>query len=140
MPSALEFSLKLSYKAAIHNLTVLRKYQFILGKALKGSKDLPLGLGKGYKPPNILHKIFILHPLWSQIEAILMHGSVWPLVELDKDLRKQDLQDAITFGTHRGTSAKPELLQKCIVKDVKYGYSMPILISCVMSICCVLHQ
>jgi hypothetical protein len=34
-PSAPEFSFKLSDKAAIHNLTALRKYQFNLGKALE---------------------------------------------------------------------------------------------------------
>jgi hypothetical protein len=44
------------------------------------------------------------------MEAILMHGSVWPLLELDKDLRKQDLQDALTFGNHKGASTKPESL------------------------------
>jgi hypothetical protein len=73
-----EFSFKLSNKAAMHNLTVLRKYQFDLGKALEVNKDLPVGPGKEFKPPNVLHKIFGLHPLWSQMEAILTHGSVWP--------------------------------------------------------------
>ncbi len=48
-----------------------------------------------------------------------MHGSVWPLLELDKDLRKQDLQDALTFGNHKGASTKPESLWKLISKDAK---------------------
>ncbi len=97
-------------EAAKYNLTVLRKYQFDLSKALEANKDLPLGPGKEFKPPNVLHKIFSLHPLWSRMEAILTHGNIWPLVELDKDLRKQDLQDALTFGNHKGSSAKPEAL------------------------------
>ncbi len=69
-----------------------------------------------------------------EMEAILMHGSVWPLVELDKESRKQDLQDALTFGSYKGASAKPEAHQKLIGKDVKYGYRIPILISCRTSI------
>jgi hypothetical protein len=55
-------------------------------------------------------------------------------VELDKDLTKQDLQDALTFGNHKEASAKPELLPKLLGKDVKYGYSIPIPISCETSI------
>jgi hypothetical protein len=64
------------------------------------------------------------------MEAILTHGSVWPLVELDKDTRKQDLQGALTFGNHTSASAKPEALQKLIGKDIKYGDSIPIPILC----------
>jgi hypothetical protein len=55
-------------------------------------------------------------------------------VILDEDLRIQDLQDALTFGNHKGKSAKPESLQKLIDKDVKYSHSIPILIICVMLI------
>ncbi len=63
-----------------------------------------------------------------------MHGSIWPLVKLDKDLRKQDLLDAPTSNNHKGASAMPEALQKLIGKDVKYGYSILIPILCIMSI------
>jgi hypothetical protein len=134
MPSAPEFSFELSDKAAIHNLAVLRKYQFDLSKALEANKDLPLKPGKEFKPPNIRQKLFGHHSLRSHMEAILTHGSVWPLVELDEDLRKLDLQEALTFGNHKGASAKPEALQKLIDKDVKYGYSITIPISCVTPI------
>jgi hypothetical protein len=34
----------------------------------------------------------------------------------------------LTFGNHNGASAKSELLKKLIGKDVKYGYSIPILL------------
>jgi hypothetical protein len=68
------------------------------------------------------------------MEAILMRGNVSPLVELDKDLRKQDVQKALTFYTHKGASAKPESLWKLICKDVNYGYSIAIPILCVTSI------
>jgi hypothetical protein len=78
MPLDPEFSFKLSDEAAMHNLTVLRKYQFNLGKALEANKDSPLGPGIEFKPPNVLHKSFSLHLLWSYMEAILAHGSVWP--------------------------------------------------------------
>ncbi len=65
MPSAPKFSFELSNKAAMHNLKLLRKYQFDLSKALEANNDSPLGPGKKFKPPSVLHKIFSLHPLWS---------------------------------------------------------------------------
>jgi hypothetical protein len=68
------------------------------------------------------------------MKAILMHGGVWPLVELEEELRKHDLPDILTFCKHKGTSAMPEALQKLICKDVKYGYSILIPILCVTSI------
>jgi hypothetical protein len=97
---------------------VLRIHQFNLGRALEANKDLPLGPGKEFEPPNVLHIFFCLHLLWSRMEAILTHGSFLPLMILDEDLRKQDLQDAHTFGNHKGISAKPESLQKLIGKIV----------------------
>ncbi len=52
-------------------------------------------------------------------------------MELDKNLRKQD---TLTFGNHKGASAKSESLQKLIGKDIKYSYNIPIPILCVVSI------
>jgi hypothetical protein len=60
------------------------------------------------------------------MEAFLTHGSKWPLVEISKEERVQDLYNALTFGNHKGALAKPELLMKLIGKDVKHGYSIPI--------------
>jgi hypothetical protein len=39
------------------------------------------------------------------------------------------LEDALTFGNHKGASQKPILLKKLIAKDIKYGYSLPIPLS-----------
>jgi hypothetical protein len=35
------------------------------------------------------------------MEAILTHGSKWPLVEISKEDRVQDLNNAITFSNHK---------------------------------------
>jgi hypothetical protein len=60
------------------------------------------------------------------MEAILTHGSKWSLIEISKEEPVQDLNVALTFGNHKGSLAKPELLMKLIGKDVKHGYSTPI--------------
>lgn len=75
-----------------------------------------------------------LHPLWPRWEAILSHGSRWPLEELSKEDQVKVLADAFTFGNHKGAFTKPVLLRNLISKDVKYGYSLPIPLSHVASI------
>ncbi len=118
-PAAPKFIFELSNDAAAHNLDVLLKHEFSLGKALDANKGSPLGYGSEFRHPDKLRKIFGLHPLWPRMEAILTHGSRWPLEELCEKDRQKDLEDALTFGNHKGASAKPDLLRNLIGKDVK---------------------
>ena len=59
-------------------------------------------------------------------KGFLNDGSKWPLDEISKAERVKDLNEALTFGNHKGALAKPELLLKLIRMDVKYRYSVPI--------------
>jgi hypothetical protein len=52
------------------------------------------------------------------MKRILKDGSKWPLVDISKDKRKQDVLNALTFGNHKGALAKPDLIQKIIGKDI----------------------
>ena len=125
-PSAPEFKFKLLEEATKQNLAVLEKYDYNLGRALEAQQDSPLGPGKEFKPPDVLESVFGLHPLWQRMKDFLNDGSKWPLDEISKEERAKDLNEALTFGNHKGASAKLELLLKLIGKDVKYGYSVPI--------------
>jgi hypothetical protein len=133
-PSPPEFSFEFSDEGKVHNLAVLKKYDFDLGKALEAQQSSSLGYGKEFKPPAVLKEVFGLHPLWKRMEAILTNGSKWPVTKISKDKQQQDLLDALDFKNHKGASAKPELLKKLIAKDVKYGYSLPIPLEHVTSI------
>jgi hypothetical protein len=68
------------------------------------------------------------------MEAILNHSGKWPLVEMSKEEQVQDLNNALTFGNHKGASSKLELLKKLKGKDVKHRYSIPIPIDSVKQI------
>ncbi len=68
------------------------------------------------------------------MKQILTKGSKWSLDELSNESQQKNLISALAFGNHKGASAKPELLWHLISKDVKYGYSLPIPLSCVKSI------
>jgi hypothetical protein len=133
-PTAPKFIFKLLQTAASHDLDVLSKYQNDLSKALEANKSSPLGYGSEFRHPDKLQKIFELHPLWPRMKQILIEGTKWSLDKLSKESRQKDLIDALVFGNHKRASAKPELLWHLISKDVKYGYSLPIPLSCVKSI------
>jgi hypothetical protein len=68
------------------------------------------------------------------MEAILTNESKWQLVQISKDKQQTYLNNALPFRNHKGALAKPNLLQKLIGKDVKYKYSLPILLTSVISI------
>jgi hypothetical protein len=59
------------------------------------------------------------------MEAILSNRSKWPLEEIRDEERKQDLDNAVNFGNHKGASVKPELLKKLIGKDVDTASQSP---------------
>ncbi len=133
-PTAPEFIFELSQTAASHNLDVLSKNQNDLSKALEANKSSPFGYGSEFRHPDKLQKIFGLHPLWPRMKQILIKGSKWLLDELSEESQQKDVINAHAFGNHKGASAKPELLWLLISKDEKYGYSLPIPLSCVKSI------
>jgi hypothetical protein len=58
------------------------------------------------------------------MEHLLIKGSKWPLTELSKRDRIEDLNEALQFGNHKGVLQKPELLKKLISDDIKFGYGL----------------
>jgi hypothetical protein len=58
------------------------------------------------------------------MECLLIKGSKWPLTELSKRDRIEDLNKALQFGNHKGALQKPELLKKLISNDIKFGYGL----------------
>jgi hypothetical protein len=56
------------------------------------------------------------------MEHLLIEGSKWPLTEISESNRIVDLSDALQFGNHKGASQKPDLLNKLISDDIRYGY------------------
>jgi hypothetical protein len=101
MPTPPKFSFELTGVTAMHNINILSKYNFNFGRALEVNKDSPLSSGKEFKLPHKLRKVFGLHPLWPKMEKILKNGSKWPLAEISKEERQQEILDALTFGNHK---------------------------------------
>jgi hypothetical protein len=56
-----------------------------------------------------------------------------PLGNISEEDRQPDLGNTLTFGNHKGASAKLEQLKKLVNKDVIHRYSLPIPLSSVKS-------
>jgi hypothetical protein len=56
----------------------------------------------------------------------LTTGLEWPLKPPDKERRQEDINKALAFGNHKGASLQPELLQQLVLKDVHFGYCLPL--------------
>ncbi len=83
-------------------------------------------MGSEFKKISTVEQIFKHHPIYPQMKSILTNGSHWLLEHLDEDLKKADVNKAIEFGNHKGTSNNPFLLRKLVKKDVNYGYCIPL--------------
>jgi hypothetical protein len=54
--------------------------------------------------------------------------------ELNKSKRIQDVDEALTFRNHKGTSSKPALLQELVNEDVTHGFALPLPLSKIRNI------
>ena len=125
-PSKPEFDFKLTSEAAAKNWLVLKKYNLNVKDALEAQKSTPLQYGSEFRSPAVLEPLFEKHPNWPHLKDILTNGSDWKLEALDEEIRKADLQEALEFGNHKGASLQPELLTELVVKDVDYGFALPL--------------
>ena len=124
-----EFDFELTKEAANKNFLVLRKHSFCLQDALDAQKGTPLEYGSEFRTVDELEPLFRNHPLWSHLKKTLLHGSDWPLLDLDEETRLNDFESALARGNHKGAQKKPELLFDLINKDVVHGYCLPVPLS-----------
>ena len=95
-------------------------------RAIQAQIRSPVGYGSEFRPKEQLVKLFGLHPCWSRMESILTHGSSWPLEDLNEEHRRQDLEEALAFGNHKGAQKHPSHLRKLVEKDVIHGNGLPL--------------
>ena len=63
------------------------------------------------------------------MKNILKEGSDWPLSDVSPEEKKQDVDDALAFGNHKGAESNQQLLKKLVAKDVFHGYGFALPLS-----------
>ncbi len=74
---------------------------------------------------DTLHPLLHLHPNWERFEKLLNNGLDWPLEDISQTDCADDINEALTFGNHKGASLNPELLLLLMSNDVVYGFAVP---------------
>ena len=109
-------------------MLLMHKHKGSLAALLESQRDLTVGYGLEFRDEATLYHLFACHPNWSRMTPILRNGSEWPLEPLNEDSQRVDVDKALSFGNHKGTSLQPELLKQLVAKDVHYGYCLPLLL------------
>ena len=87
---------------------------------MEAQKNSPLEYGSEFRPTQSLESIFKWHPNWKRMRSILEDGSAWPLEDLPASNRKNDLEEAMAFGNHKG--AKSNLVLSYLLKNEGYPW------------------
>ncbi len=117
----------MSVEAVEKNYMILmHKFGGDLHKALHTQNGLPLQYGSKLKPVSILAPIFENHPTWDKMMTLLTERLTWPLSLIDKHNQLLDIDDALTFGNHKGANQQPELLRELINNDITRGFALPL--------------
>jgi hypothetical protein len=80
----------------------------------------------GIQKGNNLFLLLRYHPLWPRMEQLLFKGSNWPTTPIPKECRIANLDKAIMFGSHKGASSQPKLLQELVKGNVIHDYALPL--------------
>ncbi len=81
--------------------------------------------GLEFRTAATLAPLLGLHSNWDCFKILLNERSDLPLEELDKEKRKDDVKEALTFGNHKGTSTNPVPLRALVNNDITYGFAIP---------------
>jgi hypothetical protein len=92
---------------------------------LEAQQNSPLGYGSEFRIAATLAPLLGLQPIWDCFKILLNEGSDWPLEELDKVKRKDNVKEALTFGNHKSVSTNPVFLQALVNNDITNGFAIP---------------
>lgn len=120
------FIFEMNQEAAQHNWKILEESDLDLGKALENQRGTQLDPGSEFRPTEILEPLLENHPLWPRLNDQLKHGADFPLDDLGIKERKEDVEEALIFGNHKGADDNEELFHEMMLDDVTLGYSIPI--------------
>ena len=107
-------------QAANHNWDILESYKN-LGEAIEAQGNTILQSGSEFRPLNSIRLLLQLHPLWPRLSTSLDKGVDFPLTELSKEKRTEDVAEALKFCNHKGVTKYPKFFEACLDEDVKKG-------------------
>jgi hypothetical protein len=121
------FNFDCNKSVAIHNWETIAKFGSFLENTLQSFKNSPIHYGSEFKPVCILAPILKHHKCWSRLKEMLSNGSTFSLEEHDKDLRKDDLEQALEYGNHKSADKNIDILSCHVKNEIEKGWIVPLL-------------
>ena len=81
------FAFGTTEKDTRHNMEILQRHNFSLTEVLSSHPPSPCLFGSKFRDATVLEDIFKNHPKWERQKALLMHGTDYPMVELEPAVR-----------------------------------------------------
>jgi hypothetical protein len=110
-----------------HNADILGRYDFDLSELLDHLADTTLGYGSELRPISQLQKIFRYHTNFPFFRSVIRSGMPYFFSsEISDDVRRTELENQLTRGNHKSATANPEIAEKALRTDVRYGFAIPL--------------
>jgi hypothetical protein len=114
-------------QALSHNARKIANANHDLSQQLQNNSDTTLHFGSEFGPTDQLEMVLGGHPRFGQLQTILTAGmDYWFKTELSKSDRLIELTQMLERGNHKSSVAKPDIVNKLLLKDVHHGFSIPI--------------
>ena len=125
-----------SISAAKYNSDILERHQYDFSKAMSNEKNTTLDIGSEFRTHDEIQPLFQHHEYWIKIKDIITKGVTYNITPLTETERSSDLDWMIDRGNHKSAQIaenQPTLI-KNYEKEVRYGWMLPVSITCVRKI------
>jgi hypothetical protein len=110
------------------NSDLLRDFDYDLEKFMESQSSTTMGYGAEFRPLEQLNKIFHSHPVFPFFREILSFGMDYRFTsELTEEERIAELDANVKRGNHKSAEASPAKVTALLAKDVRHGFSLPVL-------------
>jgi hypothetical protein len=117
-----------SPESLAYNSALLQEFDFDFERFLAEQGSTTLGYGSEFRPLDQLDQILNQHPVYPFFRDILSVGMEYKFTsELSEAQRLAELDANIQRGNHKSAEAEPVKVTALLAKDVRHGFSLPVL-------------
>ena len=122
-----KFRFDICKEAAEFNFNLLKENNFELETLLNPTKKCVTSYGSEFKSVEDLAELLHRHPRWEAMKERLEKGCEFPVDDLDDNIRKRDVEEALHRGNHKSAGKHAAQLEKALSKKIKKGWNLLLL-------------
>jgi hypothetical protein len=126
MPKAPNLLFSLSKEAAVANMKILQQHGDSVHNYIVASPGTFISPGSEFHSIKILEPLLLHHHNWPRIQAILLHGSQWPLSPITQNDRIAKNNEFISRGNHKSAEKYEKEFLRIIENEINQGWMIPL--------------